>query len=83
MMDWGDGNKILGPRYTDPDPDNDAEGAVRFGAVGAAEVVDDDVLLVLAPRSMVGASIHEPLSEMAEAAGDRPFVIVNACCRTR
>ena len=79
MMDWGDGNKILGPRYTDPDPDNDAEGAVRFGAVGAAEVVDDDdVLLVLAPQSMVGASIHEPLSEMAEAAGDRPFVIVNA-----
>ena len=47
----------------------EAEGLVCFGAVGAQEVGrDDDVLLLLAPQSMVGASIYEPLSEMVEAA---------------
>lgn len=46
-----------------------AEGLVRFGAVGSAEVsADDDVLIVLAPQSMVGASIYEPLRAMVDAA---------------
>ena len=46
-----------------------AEGFVRFGAVGEAEVKDDDdVLLVLAPQSMVGASIYEPLKSMTDRA---------------
>ena len=45
------------------------EGFVRFGAVGPNELTDDDdVIIILAPQSMVGASIYEPLSEMVEKA---------------
>lgn len=39
----------------------------------------DDVFLIIAPQSMVGTdtSIHGPLSEMVEAAGDRPVILLN------
>ena len=47
----------------------DDQGLIRFGGVGAEEVAaDDDVLIILAPQSMVGASVIEPLSEMAAKA---------------
>ena len=50
---------------------------MRLGAVGAAEVAaDDNVILVLAPQSMVGASIYEPLSEMAEVATSQGTSVV-------
>ena len=53
------------------------DGMVRFGAVGAAEVSpSDDVLLVLAPQSMVGASIYEPLRAMTEAAEAQGSAII-------
>lgn len=76
MMDWQaevgeDYEGLLGEvqRSAAADGTDAAEGTIRFGAVGAAEVAaDDDVLLLLAPQSMVGASIHEPLRAMAERA---------------
>ena len=53
------------------------EGLVRFGAIGAAEVApDDDVFILLAPQSMVGASIYEPLSSMVEAAEAKGTAII-------
>ena len=44
---------------------------VNFGKVGP-EFVDpeDDVILIIAPQSIIGASIHESLSAMAQAAGE-------------
>jgi adenylate kinase len=66
---------------------------VRFGAVGADHVFNevrdtdgivtqhqDDVFLILAPQSMVGTdtSIIPLLSEMVDAAGDRPVILFNA-----
>eukprot|EP00316_Scyphosphaera_apsteinii_P008897 CAMPEP_0119329436 /NCGR_PEP_ID=MMETSP1333-20130426/75833_1 /TAXON_ID=418940 /ORGANISM="Scyphosphaera apsteinii, Strain RCC1455" /LENGTH=245 /DNA_ID=CAMNT_0007338549 /DNA_START=47 /DNA_END=784 /DNA_ORIENTATION=+ len=81
MMDWqaqpGERNEgMLG--HTD-EKGNDVEGRVRFGAIGAAEVKsDDDVILCIAPQSMVGASIYEPLSQMAETVGpDRSIIVLN------
>lgn len=65
---------------------------VNFGAVGkehvANNVIDkdgniiqhqDDVFLLLCPQSMQGvdSSIITPLTEMVEAAGDRPVIILN------
>jgi len=73
MMDWAsnegeDHEGVLGVQGDDLATDP-ADALVRFGAVGASEVApDDDVLLVLAPQNMVGASIYEPLKAMAEAA---------------
>jgi len=44
---------------------------------GAEEVGDDDdVLILLAPQSMVGASIYEPLKEMADAAVARGKALI-------
>jgi len=63
-----------------------AEGLVRFGAVGADEVgADDDVLLVLAPQSMVGASIYEPLRAMAEKADAQgtSIILINPLLQDR
>jgi len=39
----------------------------------------DDVFLILCPQNMVGleSSIIGPLSEMVDAAGDRPVIIIN------
>eukprot|EP00611_Tribonema_gayanum_P001151 TRINITY_DN10860_c0_g2_i7.p2 TRINITY_DN10860_c0_g2~~TRINITY_DN10860_c0_g2_i7.p2 ORF type:complete len:422 (-),score=158.11 TRINITY_DN10860_c0_g2_i7:150-1415(-) len=68
-MDWGEG--YVG-------------ASVNFGKVGA-EFVDpeDDVIMIIAPQSIVGASIHESLSEMARAAGGRPIVLVNPNLKDR
>ncbi len=79
IMDWGamDGGPNVGAiNYDDED---EAEGPIRFGAVGADEVAgDDDVVLVIAPQSMVGASIYEYLAPMADAVGpDRPIILIN------
>ncbi|KAG0599230.1 hypothetical protein M758_12G137500 [Ceratodon purpureus] len=63
-MDWG--------TYID-------EGTfIRFGAVGAKEVYDDDDMFILmAPQNAVGNCIIDDLKAMTEAAGDRPFIIIN------
>mmetsp|Transcript_8370 Transcript_8370/g.12595 ORF Transcript_8370/g.12595 Transcript_8370/m.12595 type:complete len:539 (+) Transcript_8370:58-1674(+) len=64
---------------------------VNFGAVGKEHVVNsgvdrrgnkieqDDVFIILCPQSMVGieSSIIGPLSEMVDAAGDRPVILLN------
>ena len=64
---------------------------INFGAVGKEHVVNagedekgnqinqDDVFLLLCPQSMIGveSSIIGGLSEMVDAAGDRPVIIVN------
>lgn len=74
MMDWeaAEGERhagLLGNLQSRAPDEDEVEGDVRFGAVGAAEVrADDDVLVVIAPQSMVGASIYEPLAEMVAAA---------------
>lgn len=81
MMDWqampGEENEgaIVYPkepvdplRRGDEKPGEVQEGSIRFGAVGASEVkADDDLLFVLLPQNMVGASIFGPLAEMADA----------------
>jgi len=90
MMDWeampGEANEgLLGTaQQVVPEGEEEVEGAVRFGAVGADQVSEDDeAFIVLAPQSMVGASIHEPLFEMCEAAGDRPVILVNPILKDR
>ena len=83
MMDWqtgeGEENEGMVGNY------------LNFGAIGASHVVNahvrndgtkveqDDVFIIIAPQSMVGldSSIIGPLSEMAEAAGDRPIILIN------
>jgi len=65
---------------------------VNFGAIGKDHVVNtqyddkgevvqhqDDVFLLLCPQNMVGieSSIIPNLSEMVEAAGDRPVILLN------
>jgi adenylate kinase len=83
MMDWGSGegeeNEGMVGNY------------INFGAIGKEHVVDahegpngekieqDDVFILIAPQSMVGieSSIMGPLSEMVEAAGDRPVILLN------
>ncbi|EOD11396.1 hypothetical protein EMIHUDRAFT_452462 [Emiliania huxleyi CCMP1516] len=54
-----------------------ADAIVRFGAIGGEEVApDDDVLLVLAPQSMVGAPIVPPLEALTEAAASQGSAVV-------
>ncbi|KAL3801036.1 hypothetical protein HJC23_002329 [Cyclotella cryptica] len=64
---------------------------INFGFVGkehvvnaavpgdAADTKQDDVFLILCPQNMVGleSSIIGPLSEMVDAAGDRPVILLN------
>jgi adenylate kinase len=84
MMDWqseeGEENEGMVGNY------------LNFGLVGKDHVVDahtkedgtkveqDDVFIIIAPQSMIGidTSIFGPLSEMVEAAGDRPVILLNA-----
>jgi adenylate kinase len=83
MMDWqseeGEENEGMVGNY------------LNFGAIGKDQVVNahvnedgtkveqDDVFIIIAPQSMVGieTSIYGPLSEMVEAAGDRPVILIN------
>lgn len=64
---------------------------INFGAIGKDHVVNtgvdrrgnkveqDDVFILLCPQSMVGieSSIIGPLTEMVDAVGDRPIILVN------
>jgi len=51
---------------------------VSFGAVGAAEVRDeDDIFLIVCPQNIVGASILPNLQAMCEKAGDRQVILLN------
>jgi hypothetical protein len=81
LMDWdamageghegmlGDAQRPRPPPGEEEDEEERREGLVCFGKVGEAEVApDDDVLLLLAPQSMVGASIYDPLRPMVEKA---------------
>jgi adenylate kinase len=83
MMDWqseeGEDNEGVVGTY------------LNFGNIGKEHVVDahtkedgtkveqDDVFIIIAPQSMLGidTSIIGPLSEMTEAAGDRPVILIN------
>jgi len=83
MMDWqaeeGEENEGMIGNY------------LNFGGVGKEHVVNahtaedgtkveqDDVFLIIAPQSMVGvdSSIIPALSEMVDAAGDRPVILMN------
>lgn len=83
MMDWeseeGEENEGMVGNY------------LNFGGVGKEHVVNahtgpegekieqDDVFILIAPQSMLGidTSIVGPLSEMVEAAGDRPVILMN------
>ncbi|CAJ1952885.1 unnamed protein product [Cylindrotheca closterium] len=83
MMDWqaeaGEENEGMIGNY------------LNFGAVGKEHVVNahtaedgtkveqDDVFLIIAPQSMVGvdSSIIPALTEMVDAAGDRPVILMN------
>ena len=82
MMDWeaggGEAHEGLLGNLQSKDADEELiEGLVRFGAVGADEVrPTDDVLIVIAPQSMVGAPIYEALSAMADAAEAQGSAIV-------
>jgi adenylate kinase len=83
MMDWqsGEGEENEGMVGT----------YLNFGSVGKEHAVNDhitqdgtkveqdDVFIIIAPQSMVGvdSSIIGPLSEMVDAAGDRPVIIIN------
>ena len=66
---------------------------INFGAVGKEHVVNDksvsgdtpdqhqdDVFLLICPQNMLGieCSIIQPLSEMVDAAGDRPVILINS-----
>lgn len=65
---------------------------VNFGGVGSSHVINekrdadgtilqhqDDVFVLVAPQSMVGidSSIMPLLSDMVDAAGDRPVILIN------
>ena len=59
---------------------------INFGLVGGEHVVDegpdgpqDDVFLLICPQNMIGieSSIMDNLSEMVDAAGDRPVILIN------
>jgi len=52
---------------------------VDDGTVNGTKVEQDDVFLIIAPQSMVGvdSSIIPALSEMVDAAGDRPVILIN------
>lgn len=78
MMDWqaNEGEEFEGViNYSE---EEDApEGLVRFGAVGADEIrADDDVIIVIAPQSMVGASIYPSLSAMTQAAAAQGTAVI-------
>lgn len=84
MMDWqseeGEENEGMVGKF------------LNFGAIGKEHVVNahtaadgtkveqDDVFLIIAPQNMVGVdtSIIPALSEMVEAAGDRPVILINS-----
>jgi len=73
MMDWqaGPGERFEGAlgNLQQRGRTDLVEGLVRLGAVGPNELApDDNVVIILAPQSMVGASIHESLSAMVEKA---------------
>lgn len=69
MMDWGEADGGDGTVIGSARPgasEEEEEGVVRFGGVGAEHLAaDDDVVLVIAPQNMVGASIYEPLKARA------------------
>ena len=59
-------------------------GRVAFGDVGASAVDDkDEVFIVIAPQSMTGASVYDPLSEMVTAAKGRPMLLINPRLKDR
>jgi adenylate kinase len=77
-------NDILDRRTGKVAKPGNPEGLIAFGAVGAEHMDPaDEVLLIIAPQSMVGASVYEPLSEMVMAAAGRPVVLLNARLQDR
>eukprot|EP00288_Rhodomonas_lens_P016385 CAMPEP_0177709156 /NCGR_PEP_ID=MMETSP0484_2-20121128/10654_1 /TAXON_ID=354590 /ORGANISM="Rhodomonas lens, Strain RHODO" /LENGTH=618 /DNA_ID=CAMNT_0019220757 /DNA_START=17 /DNA_END=1873 /DNA_ORIENTATION=+ len=67
-------NRGTGKIATKGNPD----GKIAFAEVGAQHVdPKDDVFIIIAPQSMVGASVYEPLSEMVAAAKGKPVILIN------
>ena len=51
---------------------------IRFGAIGADQVMeDDDCFIVVAPQNVVGACIIDYLEEMIKKVNGRPLVLIN------
>jgi adenylate kinase len=68
-MDWGDSGYV-----------GEDESPIRFGQVGPQFVEDrDNVFIVIAPQSIVGATIHDSLSAMTEEAlrSGKTVILVN------
>ena len=59
-------------------------GLIAFGEVDASQVAsEDEVFIVIAPQSMIGASVYEPLAGMVKAANGRPVVLINPRLKDR
>jgi hypothetical protein len=78
IMDWQANEGELYEGVVNYSEEEDApEGLIRFGAVGADELSpDDDVVIVIAPQSMVGASIYPSLSAMTERAAAQGTAVI-------
>lgn len=51
---------------------------IRFGALGADQVADDDdVFIIVAPQNVIGASVMTLLEDMVKKVAPRPLVLVN------
>ena len=72
-MDWGQKLRELSAGGTAGE-----EGFVRFGAVGADQVKDDDdIIIVIAPQNVVGGMIIDLLEGMVKKANGRPVILFN------
>jgi len=94
MMDWQSApgqtyegilvNDIMDRRTGKVSIPGNPEGLVAFAEVGAHDVnAEDEVFIVIAPQSMVGASVHEPLAELVAAAKGRPVLLINPRLKDR
>jgi len=51
---------------------------IRLGALGKGSVApDDDVIILIAPQNMIGASVMGLLEEMVQEAAGRPMILIN------
>ena len=81
LMDWqagpGEAHEGVLGNLQESGREELEEGFVRLGAIGPDEVAaDDDVMILLAPQSMVGASIYEFLSDMVDRATKQGTAVI-------
>lgn len=54
------------------------EQVIRFGCLGKDQIApDDDVIFIISPQNIVGASVMELLEETVIAANGRPLLLIN------